>query len=241
MPAAATAKKSAAPRPRPVRRRTYHHGNLAEALIEATLRLIEEGGPESVSVREAAKRAGVSSAAPFRHFPTRTALMTAVAEQAMRRLRDESLEAMEKVPSEDPIGRFRALGSAYLRWAVRNPTHFQVVANRSVIDFEGSPTLGRDNDAIRDWMDGLVNEAQRRGLLRSRDLVHIPIAAKAVAYGLARMYVDGHFVQWGAGQEKVERTMQTVLDVFLDGLLAETRSRRKAGRPRRSRAAFRPA
>src|SRR5262249_10205586 len=122
-----------------------------------------------------------------------------------------------------------ALGSAYLRWVFRNPTHFRVIANRALIDFEGSPTLRRDNDTLRDWMDNLVNEAQRRGLLRSRDLVHIPIAAKAVSYGLARMYVDGHFVQWGAGGEKAEKTMQKVLDVFLDGLLAEAPARAKAG------------
>ena len=62
---------------------TYHHGNLRQVLIDATLALIEEGGPEAVTVREAARRAGVSPGAPFRHFPTRTSLMTAVAEANM--------------------------------------------------------------------------------------------------------------------------------------------------------------
>ena len=68
-------------RPAPVKRPRYHHGNLKEALVNATVKLIEERGVEKVSVREAAKRVGVSSGAPFRRFPTRTALLTAVAER----------------------------------------------------------------------------------------------------------------------------------------------------------------
>src|SRR5579871_2109283 len=68
-------------------RRAYHHGNLRAALVEAALALVEDVGADRVTVREAARRAGVSSGAPFRHFPDRTALLTAVAEEAMRRLR----------------------------------------------------------------------------------------------------------------------------------------------------------
>ena len=77
--------KSTTPRPT-----SYHHGNLRKALIDAAVQLVEEGGPEKVSVREVAKRAGVSPGAPFRHFSNKTALMTAVAEQAMSRFRLES-------------------------------------------------------------------------------------------------------------------------------------------------------
>ena len=104
----------------------YHHGNLRQTLIDAAVQLAEEGGPESVSVREAAKRAGVSPGAPFRHFTSKTALMTAVAEQAMRHFRSEITSAVEKVASDNPIERFSAIGVAYLRWAFNsftaNPT-----------------------------------------------------------------------------------------------------------------------
>src|SRR5215813_1054506 len=103
-------------------RTRYHHGNLRAALIEATERLIEESGPESVTVREAARRAGVSSGAPFRHFPNRTALMTAVAEQAMTRLLAEVDRALKRTAGADPVTRCAAFGEAYFRWVVRNPT-----------------------------------------------------------------------------------------------------------------------
>src|SRR5215213_2214532 len=67
----------------------YHHGDLRRALIDAALQLAGEGGAEAVSVREAARRAGVSPGAPFRHFPSRDALMAAVATEAQRRFRAE--------------------------------------------------------------------------------------------------------------------------------------------------------
>src|SRR5262249_36339738 len=102
------------------RRVSYHHGNLRAALVEATLDLIEARGVEQVTVREAARRAGVSPAAPFRHFPTRTALLTAVAEEAQRRLRAEIASALDAAPKDDPLAQLIALGVAYLLWATRN-------------------------------------------------------------------------------------------------------------------------
>src|SRR6266481_2813318 len=108
----------------------YHHGDLRRVLIDAALGLAEEGGAEAVSVREAARRAGVSPGAPFRHFETRDALMTAVAEEAQRRFRAEIQTALAEATaggllSRDPLRRFRKLGLARMnldghfpRWGV---------------------------------------------------------------------------------------------------------------------------
>lgn len=204
----------------PARRVTYHHGNLREALIEATLRLVEEGGPDRVTMRAAARRAGVSSGAPFRHFASKTALLTAVAEQATTRLLDEVMAVLAEEEGADPLRRFRAIGTAYLRWASRNPTHFQIVSARSLIDYDSSESMRRDNETMRAIMDGLLEEAQRLGLLRCGNLGHVRLAARALAYGLARMYVDGHFAQWHVGTEAAERSMHAALDVLIDGLMA---------------------
>src|SRR5260370_2879655 len=84
-------------------RRGYHHGNLRKALVEATLRLIEEGGPASVTVRDAARRAGVSSGAPFRHFSNRAALMAALASAAPRRFRAEIAARLPTVTTIDAL------------------------------------------------------------------------------------------------------------------------------------------
>lgn len=197
------------------RRTGYHHGNLRQALIDAAVQLVEEGGPESVSVREAAKRAGVSPGAPFRHFNSKTALMTAVAEQAMGQFRAEITKAVGNVTSDDPIERFSAIGVAYLRWAFQNPTHFQIISTRSLIDWDSSESLRRDNEAVRSLLEGSMLEAQGRGMLRSNNITETQIAARALVYGLARMYIDGHFAQWAMSGQTGEQTAQNVLKHFV--------------------------
>jgi AcrR family transcriptional regulator len=169
--------------------------NLREALI-GTLRLIEESGPERVTVREAATRAGVSSGAPFRHFPTRTALLTAVAEESMARLRWEIATALDQAADDEPLARFYALGTTYLRWASRNPAHFRVISDRSLVDVEGSESLRRDNAEIRELMDQLLAEAQRGGLLRTVDVGLAPVAARALIYSLADVRRQASLMGW---------------------------------------------
>src|ERR1700719_138508 len=114
-PASAKPKRRATHRPPPAAR-SYHHGDLRRVLIDAASQLAEEGGAEAVSVREAARRAGVSPGAPFRHFPSRDALMLAVAEEAQRRFRAEIDVALATAPADDPLARLRCFGLAYLRW-----------------------------------------------------------------------------------------------------------------------------
>src|SRR3954467_15222190 len=122
----ATARGKRGPAGRKPSSKPYHHGDLRRVLIDAALQLVNEGGAEAVSVREAARRAGVSPGAPFRHFPTRTALMTAVAEESMRRFRAEIDAALLEAPADQPLRRLRAIALAYLRWAMRNPAYFEV-------------------------------------------------------------------------------------------------------------------
>ena len=180
-----------------IRPRRYHHGSLAEALIAATVQIIEERGAEQVSVREAAKRAGVSPGAPFRHFRSKTALLTAVAEQAMDRLTEAVAKAQSEVHSADPVEAFEAIGQGYLEWAIANPTHFQIISSRTLIDFDASVSLRDQNDAIRRKMIDLLTEAKQQGRLApDTDFDHLVLAARALVYGLARMVIDGHFPQW---------------------------------------------
>ena len=207
--------------------RAYHHGNLREVLIEATLRLVEEGGPESVTVREAARRAGVSPGAPLRHFPNRTVLMTAVAEEATHRLHAAIFDAVADVSTEEPIDRLRTIGLAYLRWAAENPTHFAVVSNRSLIDYDGSAEMKRENEEIQALMGQTLDEAQRQGLAPSVDPATMKLTCRALVYGLARMRIDGHLPQWGVadgqGGGQAERAMEAALDLFIAGLFGPSR------------------
>ncbi|MGH7002662.1 MAG: TetR/AcrR family transcriptional regulator [Alphaproteobacteria bacterium] len=200
----------AADRPKP-----YHHGNLVEALVAASIEIIEERGAEHVSVREAAKRAGVSPGAPFRHFRSKTALMTAVAEQAMTRLTQAVNEAQRESGNEAPMAAFEAIGRGYLQWALANPTHFAVISSRTLIDFEASDTLRRQNDAIRQRMIDLLTRAREKGdLAADVDFDHLVLASRALVYGLARMAIDGHFPEWHPA-EPPSAAMERALGLFI--------------------------
>lgn len=195
--------------------RPYHHGNLVDELVAATIAIIEERGAENVSVREAAKRAGVSPGAPFRHFRSKTALMTAVAEQAMNRLTESVETARAQAGDETPLVIFEAIGHGYLRWALANPTHFEVISSRTLIDFSSSDILREQNDAIRRLMISLLTQARENGQLSpSLDLDQLVLGARALVYGLARMAIDGHFPEWH-GAAPPSEAMHKTLYLFI--------------------------
>lgn len=204
---------------------SYHHGNLRQVLIDTTLRLLEKVGPEEVTVRKVAKLAGVSSGAPFRHFPDRTALMTAVAEEAMSRLQAEVAVSLKKSAHKNPLLRFRAIGEAWIRWAVRNPSHFKVISDHRLLDFEGSASWGQRSQAIQAEGLRLLGEAQQQGLLAEVDIKQFHLAGRALVYGLARMYSDGHFASWGLDERRVEQIGQGVLDAFFRAPLGPAASK----------------
>ena len=192
-------------------------------LIDAALQLVGEGGPDAVSVREAARRAGVSPGAPFRHFPSRDALMQAVAEEAQRRFRAEIEAALSEAPVADPLARFRALGLAYVRWALRNPTHFEILSSSRFFEHDKAAGVSADNAELIDLTERTLAAAFARGQLRSGDLKRIQIAGRALVYGFARMNIDGHFPRWGVADADAERTAEAIIDLFIEGIAKSPR------------------
>jgi AcrR family transcriptional regulator len=217
MPASAKPKRRPARRPLPPPK-PYHHGDLKRVLIDAALQLAGEGGAEAVSVREAARRAGVSPGAPFRHFPSRVALMTAVAEEAQRRFRAEIDAALSEAPADDPLARFRSFGLAYLRWAMRNPAHFEIISNGRFFDHGRATELSRDNAELIGMTEQTLADAFAKGQLRIGDLKRVQIAGRALVYGFARMNLDGHLPRWGVAEAEAERTAEAILDLFIEGI-----------------------
>src|SRR6201996_8802910 len=167
--------RSATSKRRPAAPKPYHHGDLRRALIDAALKLAEEGGPEAINVREAARRAGVSPGAPFRHFENRAALMTAVAEEAQQRFRTEIDAALARAPAGDPLKRFRSFGLAYLRWAMRNPAHFEIISSGRHFDHDGASAVSRDNAELVQLTERMLADAYAQGQLRIPDLKRIKI------------------------------------------------------------------
>jgi len=211
-------------------RTSYHHGNLRAAMIDAAIGLIAEKGAEAVTVREVARQAGVSSGAPFRHFASRKALMTAVAEQGMAKLREEIERRLGETAPGDPMAGLMALADAYIDWAVDHPTHYRVLGDRALVDFYKSEALVRDNRWIRETMLALFKAARDQALLRACDIGLVAFQCRAMAYGLARMHVDSHLREFGIPPEKARAAMSNALKEFLIGLARDADAARPTAR-----------
>ena len=213
-------KAQSAGRTKPKARADYHHGDLRQALIDAALSLAREGGVEGVTVREAARRAGVSPAAPFRHFKDKSELMTAVAEEATGRLASSVRAKVPATHPDDPTGDLLALGAAYLAWTRRHPTHFEIVSKRSVIDFEGAPGLQSENRGVQELLRTVLANAAERRSLQVDDVGEAVLLCRAFVYGLARMQLDGHFPSWGVPEKEAGRTADALLASFISLLVS---------------------
>ena len=170
-------------------RRGYHHGGLKEALVEAARALMAEHGPGGFTLAEAAKRVGVTGAAPYRHFADRWALQDALAAEGFALMRERSLAIASK-ETKDPRARIARLGEGYVGFAIENPHHFQLMFLRS--PKEASADLHEAADACFQPLQEAIENAQARGLirkeLRKQDVV---LAAWALVHGLASLVVGG--------------------------------------------------
>ncbi len=104
----------------------YHHGSLRASLIETGLELVAEKGVSVFTLRGVAKRAGVSTAAPYHHFKNKAELLEAMAAQGWLMMRDDFLQVLEK--EETPVGKLHAIGTAYINFAVEHTAYFRVMS-----------------------------------------------------------------------------------------------------------------
>ena len=120
-------------------RRGYHHGNLREALVDAALSLIAEKGPAGFTIAEAARLAGVSPGAPYRHFRDAEALLAEVALRGFERFAAALAEAWDR-GRPNPLRAFEALGRAYLAFARNEPAYYAAMFETRIA-FESHPGL----------------------------------------------------------------------------------------------------
>jgi AcrR family transcriptional regulator len=185
----------------------YHHPDLREAMIRVAQELLESEGPNSWTVRAAARIAGVSSGAPYR-----------VAARGFEDLRTE-IETRLDQAADDAYGRFQALGEAYVGFAASRPGRYQIMFGRDILNRDLHPELCAAADRAFASLQEEVERAQGAKLLRSDGAAPaLAAGAWAVVHGLADLLLSGRFNDIADG-DAAGLTVQLGRMMF-EGLLA---------------------
>ncbi|HET9018280.1 MAG TPA: TetR/AcrR family transcriptional regulator [Acetobacteraceae bacterium] len=199
-------------------RESYHHGNLREALIEAALRLVAERGPAGFAFVELARAAGVSPAAPYRHFRDRNALLAEIARRGFVRFAGD-MERVWNNGRPDPITALENCGKAYLAFARRDPASYAVMFE-SGLPLEDDPALRQASDLAF----AVLRRAADAACATARDnrppALMVALHVWAMSHGIASLFVGR--------PQKLPMTPEELLEA---GLLVYLQSLGLAGMP----------
>ena len=198
----------------------YHHGALREALLRASLELIEEGGLQALSLRAAARRAGVSPGAPYHHFENRAALLAALAMEGFDLLHGETERAMAEAGSR-AIDQLCASGQAYVRFATRHPANFRIMFRPELADPGNFPELEKKNHPVFENLVQTVLACQQEGSVPQGDPQRYVLLCWSVVHGISSLLLDGplscHFAKLDAsGPELGAMVVETLTRTLND-------------------------
>jgi AcrR family transcriptional regulator len=171
-------------------KKPYHHGDLRAALLGALKHLVAEKGIESLSLRECARRAGVSWSAPGHHFGDKTGMLTAFAIEGFTHLKSHMERRRDEVP--DPLQGSAAVGLGYLEFALKNPEYFRVMFRAELLN-ERDPAYQAANSAAFG-----VLEQSIRACRQGRPDAHLPqicLLAWSSVHGFATLVLEGAIPQ----------------------------------------------
>jgi AcrR family transcriptional regulator len=211
----------------PPGKRGYHHGALHSALIEASIALAREGGPDRVILREAARAAGVSHSAAYRHFADREALLAEVSRFARSELAAQMRRRVNR--TNDPRKRLRAVGTAYIDFAISEPGLFRAAftshpatspdAEHDQATTGQDPTHTTAGAEPYEVLGQVLDEAQAAGLLDAGRRPGAEVAAWSAVHGLAGLLLDGPLPTSPAA---IRFSRAQVLGLIERGLLNDT-------------------
>ncbi|WP_405543862.1 TetR/AcrR family transcriptional regulator [Streptomyces phaeochromogenes] len=184
-------------------RRAYHHGDLRRAIVTAALDVISAEGPSALSLRDLARRAGVSHAAPAHHFKDRTGLLTAIAAEGYGLLAATLTDAAD----------LKDAGVRYVRFAREHPAHFQVMFTPELLrgnDLELTTARALAGERLRDAVSAVPPEG------RGTDARLAGVAAWSLAHGFATLLLS-HNLDGPVGDQDPEEVFRLLSGLLFQG------------------------
>lgn len=168
--------------------------------MKATLRAIAEDGPDGFTLRDVARRAGVSPAAPYRHFRDKDELLAAVAGECAERL-GTTVDAALAEASDEALDQYRHVGIAYVMFAHQHPEHFRALSIPNI----AARTHPERRTAFDLWEDAqkrVLGAAQAAGTIAKIPLAELMLAANALVHGLAHLIIEGQLGEVDAARAR---------------------------------------
>ena len=166
---------------------TYHHGDLRRVLLETAVKVIDTEGLSALSLQALARRAGVSSGAPYHHFESREQLLAAIASQGFELL-NAAMQSATAEATDDAGAQLCALGRGYIRFALAHPGHFRVMFRSELQEHRAPEAPGTDGFEM---LRQAVTRCQRDGLAPAGDPMPLILAAWTCVHGAAALWIDG--------------------------------------------------
>jgi len=170
---------------------SYQHGDLREALIQAGLKLLSSGDPAALTLRAAAQLAGVSHAAPYRHFRDKQALVAAIAERGFRQLAAAMREELERCSSRRVRDRLVALGVGYVRFATSHPASLRVIFGGVLGTDQVPAELTAAGDEAYQILRQEIAAGIGNGELRAGEPDQLALASWSLVHGLSTLIING--------------------------------------------------
>jgi len=205
--------KSHMPRAKP-----YHHENLRETLLEAAVALVGEAGPRAFTLREVARRAGVSHNAPYRHFTSKDELLLAVASEGFERLAATMERSLAK--GRTAMERLHLCGCGYVEFALDWPHHFLVMFDlpKEVHNACAHEPVGMNAFGV---LLSSIQAAQQAGGLPAGDPLPQALTAWSLVHGVAKLGVSGNLPMSRAETLEFTRQAAEVLSRGMQGAGAQ--------------------
>ena len=205
--------------------KTYHHGDLRNALIAAARVLLTEEGVGGLDLRKVARRAGVSHAAPYRHFADKQALLAAIAEDGFQQLGARVSKALDGAGNE-PQRRLLALAWAYVEFALDNPAHMREMFSGLTIDRATYPSLYAASKVPFTLTIAAITQGQEAGALAAGDPIHRTLAVWSQIHGLAMLLLEDQIPEARGDRDVAHQLVRVCIDALYHGLAQPEESKR---------------
>jgi AcrR family transcriptional regulator len=190
--------------------RPYHHGDLRRVVIDTAQEMLREDKGWQFTLREVARRAGVSHAAPYKHFPDKSALLAELAMIGFKELSERLSGAIER-PLRPARAEFIAAAKAYVHFGTENPSLYRLMFSADV-DKAAFPKLDEAGAGAFGVLVGILERGQSNGAFKKQPVRGQAAASWALLHGFTMLAIDGQLLPEKVGAKPIDAVLASLLE-----------------------------